>query len=354
MIREYGPSELVDWGDPPASPDRASPDLASPDLASPDRASPDRASPGRARNALARAFQQQLGNPAPSPSDVSMRDAISVRSDNRSDNREPPPSQPSAQEGSRVQYTPGIVTHEGIRKRICGAFAAGRGHSLLLKFHSQNPDNPRLAAYDLVPVSEYRSAFAEYLSSGGQVLEKADINRLNAGDWPSLTIHGVASPRQNLGTSVDSHGNLYGDRPTNRVRAYILASTPTVSAEWYIQSELSRLFGAPQVVPAVQAHREKTGQYIPIEPSSSTVRNRRRPRGIELLQRATTQSALQNTALLSPNSPPPHSPHSPTPHSPRVDQMSDEQLTAYYDNVSRELRRRFRQSRGQPPSESTL
>ncbi|KAI9765641.1 MAG: hypothetical protein M1840_007198 [Geoglossum simile] len=85
----------------------------------------------RAQGALAQAVERQLGghdNPIAVSSDVSMQDAASIQSDNR----EPPPAAPSLREGSRVEYTPGVVVGAAILCRSRGDVGGSRtkGHDI--------------------------------------------------------------------------------------------------------------------------------------------------------------------------------------------------------------------------------
>ncbi|KAI9774703.1 MAG: hypothetical protein M1839_001664 [Geoglossum umbratile] len=342
----------------------------------------------RAGQSLGQAIRQQLGGrdhpipvspsdrPPGSPSDASMRDAYSIRAEDR----DPPLARPSRSEGSRVQGTFGVVIHEGISKRVAGAFKVGRGHSLLLKYRSQNPDYPELAAYSLVPAGDFRRAYNEYIASGGVVFEKAKVDDLVPSDWDTVTILGVASHRQNLGTVSDERGNLYQEQPINRAITRVLAvyeSRPDVPDGWYIQSDLITKFGT-SIVSDVQGHVNKTGQYRPIHPSPESIALRRRPRRVVAMSsNATPQQPTRRAPVHTyqpipptnlPTNPPTNLPtHPPTnlPTSPPTsplgtnpiltDPLTDEEVLVILERRAEAIRTRIsRQNRGQAPSESTL
>ena len=192
---------------------------------------------------------------------------------------------------------PVFVVHEGIRKTVRGAWKADRGHSLLLEFRSQNPRFPNIAAYDLVPESEYQTAFHEYLSSGGEIFRTADIDQLEVQDWAHIRIEGVASQQSSRSST----------------KGYVLVALPDSLGDWYTLPDLIGKFGTFQVVQVIQERRVKTGQYIPIDSSSGAGAQRRR--------RITTAA--------------------PSPLQPTVPPMTDEELLSFYEQQIQLLRRRI-------------
>src|SRR5437762_994947 len=138
---------------------------------------------------------------------------------------------------------------------------------------------------------------------GGVDLKKASVDQLQPRDWEYIKICGVASPRQNLRTYVDTDGNTFEQTPTNRVKTYVIAGFEDeatnwyLQPDWYIQSDLFSIFGAPQVNTAIQDQRFMAGQYIPVEPSEAAVANRRRP--MRIVPSANTTARRQYTQRMA-------------------------------------------------------
>jgi hypothetical protein len=159
-----------------------------------------------------------------------------------------------------------------ILKEVVGVFSARRGHRLLLKSDSRNPDNQNLKIYDLEPQSRFPGKMQEWLGVNGDILEPGPRSNLEGRELEEFNIIGVTDVWQNI--------RIVGDlvqMPKLHAECMVRLEPRDgeIDADWYRLSHLNAEFTADIVRPAVHNHRLKTGQHVPIAPVTP---RRRQPR----------------------------------------------------------------------------